>query len=101
MRKTILAGALVLFSMLVFAGPASADCSVGYADPGYADPGYSNGSCPPNVPPGGGGETGSAALPRTGNDSTMTLAKVGIVVLGVGGALFVLGNRRRGHSVPA
>ena len=80
MRKTILAAALVLFAMLALAGPASADCGVGYA----------SAPCPTNVPPSGGGETGGGTLPRTGSDSSLPLAKVGIVVLGVGGALLVV-----------
>lgn len=88
MRKIILAAALVLFSMLALAGPASADCSVGYADTNCPPP-----QSPP-PPPGG-------TLPRTGSDSTFPLAKAGFVVLGLGGAVVVLANRKRSQHAGA
>ena len=99
MRRMLLAAAVSLFALLAFAGPAAGQTAgqvfcgptIGYAD-----------VCPDDVvrpiddnvvDPGG-------ALPRTGSDSSLPLAKVAIVLIGVGAALTVIAARKRVQHVP-
>jgi hypothetical protein len=100
MKKLILGGAIVLFALLAFSGSASAQAvgpvncgpTVGYGD-----------VCPddierpvPDVEP-----AAVAALPRTGSDSSMPLARTAVVLIGVGAAMTILANRHRLQRVPA
>ncbi len=100
MKKLILGGAIVLFALLAFSGSASAQ-AVGqvYCGPtvGYAD------VCPDNIerPSGDVDPAAVAALPRTGSDSSMPLARAAVVLIGVGAAMTILANRHRLQRVPS
>ena len=98
MRRMLLAAAVLLFALLAFAGPAAGQTAgerfcgptIGYAD---VCPGDIVRPINDNVDPG--------SLARTGSDSSLPLAKVAIVLIGVGGALVVMAGRKRLRHVPA
>ncbi len=100
MKKPFLAALLfALVAVFGFAGPASAqavDCDIN--SPTYYDPG--GGVCPNDIdrPP---AVQPTSALPRTGSNDTLPLAKTAIVLIGVGSALTVMAGRKRRHHVPA
>ena len=98
MRRMLLAAAVLLFALLAFAGPAEGQTAgqvfcgptIGYAD-----------VCPADVvAPIDNGVDPGGALPRTGSDSSLPLAKVAIVLIGVGAALTVIAARKRVQHVP-
>lgn len=102
MKKTIFATLVALIAVLALAGPASAqapNCPVD--NPTFYDP---DGVCPNVIdrPPAGDPDVAPvAALPRTGSSDSLPLAKMAIVLIGVGGALTLLASRKRRHAVPA
>jgi len=99
MKKLMLGGAVVLFALLAFSGSASAQAvgqgcgpTVGYGDvcpDDVVNPG-------PDVDP-----AAVAALPRTGSDSSLPLARTALVLIGVGAAMTIVANRHRLHRVSA
>lgn len=97
MRRMLLAAAVLLFALLAFAGPAAGQTAgerfcgptIGYAD---VCPGDIVRPINDNVDPG--------SLARTGSDSSLPLAKVAIVLIGVGAALTVIAARKRVQRVP-
>lgn len=96
MKKTLLAG-LAVFGLLVLATPASAQTPEFICDDGSVV-GYSD-ECPDVVTPEDPGVAPTGALPRTGSDSSLPLAKAAIVLIGVGGALTFLARRKRVPNV--
>ena len=91
MKRLVLVLGMVA-ALLFMAAPAGAD--------GY--PPSDNGAPPAEQPvvarPSPPSAAPSGALPRTGDDSTMTMARVAIVLVAAGG-LLVLGVRRRQTSL--
>ena len=88
------AASVLLLTVLMFAGNASAqsaDCvAVGYSD-----------ECPRDVtPPDPGDPSGSGQLARTGS-SSLPLAEIAIVLIGVGGVLTYGARRKREAELSA
>jgi hypothetical protein len=93
----LLAAAVSLFALLAFAGPAAGQTAgqvfcgptIGYAD-----------VCPADVVrPIDDNAVDPGSLARTGSDSSLPLARVAIVLIGVGAALTVIAARKRVQHV--
>lgn len=105
MKKTLVAVLFSLIAVLAVAGTASAQtvddptrvyCPATATRPAF----YSDtGVCPTDVvrPPDDGGNA-AGELPRTGSDS-LPLAKMAIVLIGVGGGLTLVASRKHTQSV--
>ena len=97
MRRMLSAAAVLLFALLAFAGPAAGQ-TVGqdFCGPtiGYAD------VCPDDIVRPINDNVDPGSLARTGSDSSLPLARVAIVLIGVGAALTVIAARKRVQHVP-
>jgi hypothetical protein len=96
MAKRLLLIVSVVFALLLFAAPANADGHGGYPpkapeapeapSKAVVQPPAAVPSAPPVVTP--------SALPRTGDDTSMALARGAIVMVAAGGILTLVARRR-------
>jgi hypothetical protein len=97
MKRNLFVLLVALFGFLALAGPASAQTAgqvfcgpaIGYADVCPADvvrPLEDDGAVAADT---------TGTLPRTGSDNSVPMARIAIVLIGVGGALTIMAGRRR------
>lgn len=91
MIKRVLLGLGLVAGLLVLAAPAGAD---DYPPAPQEEPGPAVTS-PTVSPPVQASPTPRGALPRTGDDSSLPLARAGVVLVAAGGLVVLAARRRR------